>query len=163
MLRAAAGELSGQSPRTTVIADSGSENVNSEVDGLLEDKGLSRALAQVDVTFSNSNDRGVLEIAKAFVALPAFSGEHLSPLRRLVGFYVQQHNAVMPHAAFEGQTPDEVFFGRGDAGGCGTRRCTGQDSRGTDQGKPGRSVWSVQVRPQCRQRCTSNAPRSTMS
>ena len=35
-------------------------------------------------------------------------------LRRLVDFYVRQHNEVMPHAAFKGQTPDEMYFGRGD-------------------------------------------------
>jgi hypothetical protein len=28
-------------------------------------------------------------------------------------FYVNAHNEVMPHSAFEGQTPDEVFFGIG--------------------------------------------------
>jgi putative transposase len=26
---------------------------------------------------------------------------------------VRQHNEVLPHAAFEGQTPDEIYFGRG--------------------------------------------------
>jgi len=24
------------------------------------------------------------------------------------------HNTKMPHAAFDGQTPDEIYFGRGD-------------------------------------------------
>ena len=33
-------------------------------------------------------------------------------LRRLVDFYVEQHNAAIPHSAFEGQTPDEMYFGR---------------------------------------------------
>ena len=28
---------------------------------------------------------------------------------------MQQHNEVMPHAAFDGQTPDEVYFDRDDA------------------------------------------------
>ena len=36
-------------------------------------------------------------------------------LRRLIAFYVEVHNEVMPHSAFEGQTPNEVFFGTGDA------------------------------------------------
>jgi hypothetical protein len=40
--------------------------------------------------------------------------ESIESLRRLVDFYVRQHNGVMPHAAFEGQTPDEMYFGRGD-------------------------------------------------
>ena len=35
-------------------------------------------------------------------------------LERLVSFYVSEHNSNMPHAAFHGQTPDEVYFGRGD-------------------------------------------------
>ena len=35
-------------------------------------------------------------------------------LRRLIEFYVTAHNEVMPHSAFQGQTPDEVFFGIDD-------------------------------------------------
>jgi putative transposase len=35
-------------------------------------------------------------------------------LEKLIGFYVEQHNTVVPHAAFAGQTPDEMYFGRGD-------------------------------------------------
>jgi len=33
--------------------------------------------------------------------------------RHRLAFYVEQHNAVMPHAAFQGQTPDETYFGTG--------------------------------------------------
>jgi len=32
-------------------------------------------------------------------------------LRRLTKFYVDEHNRVLPHAAFDGQTPDEMYFG----------------------------------------------------
>jgi hypothetical protein len=39
----------------------------------------------------------------------------LAALHRLVDFYVRAHNEVMPHSAFEGQTPDEMYFGTGDA------------------------------------------------
>ena len=35
----------------------------------------------------------------------------MNTLRSLVDFYVTQHNAVMPHAEFNGATPDEVFSG----------------------------------------------------
>jgi len=31
----------------------------------------------------------------------------------LVAFYIQEHNARLPHAAFKGQTPDEMYFGTG--------------------------------------------------
>jgi hypothetical protein len=37
----------------------------------------------------------------------------LATVERLVVFYVQQHNAVIPHSAFHGQTPDEMYFGTG--------------------------------------------------
>jgi hypothetical protein len=40
--------------------------------------------------------------------------DSLAALRRLIEFYVKAHNEVMPHSAFEGHTPDEVFFGTGD-------------------------------------------------
>jgi hypothetical protein len=29
----------------------------------------------------------------------------------LVAFFVEAHNTQMPHSAFNGQTPDEVYFG----------------------------------------------------
>jgi hypothetical protein len=32
-----------------------------------------------------------------------------------VAFYVDEHNRVVPHSAFRGQTPDEMYFGTGDA------------------------------------------------
>ena len=32
-------------------------------------------------------------------------------VRRLVEFYVQQHNQVMPHWALKKLTPNEVYFG----------------------------------------------------
>jgi hypothetical protein len=35
-------------------------------------------------------------------------------LEKLIAFYVGQHNTVLAHAAFAGQTPDEMYFGRGD-------------------------------------------------
>ena len=44
-------------------------------------------------------------------------GDHLhsfAALEKLIAWYVGEHNAVIPHSAFRGQTPDEMFFGRGD-------------------------------------------------
>ncbi|MAG54956.1 MAG: hypothetical protein CMJ83_01565 [Planctomycetes bacterium] len=29
----------------------------------------------------------------------------------LVAFYVEEHNSGLPHSAFAGQTPDEMYFG----------------------------------------------------
>jgi putative transposase len=41
--------------------------------------------------------------------------DSVTTVRRLVEFYVQEHNRVLPHSAFRGQTPDEMYFGTGDA------------------------------------------------
>ena len=37
----------------------------------------------------------------------------VSSLRRLVSFYVEEHNSRLPHSAFHGETPDEIYFGTG--------------------------------------------------
>jgi hypothetical protein len=37
----------------------------------------------------------------------------LRSVEKLVAFYVQEHNTRLPHAAFRGQTPDEMYFGTG--------------------------------------------------
>ncbi len=34
-------------------------------------------------------------------------------IRRLVDFYVREHNTQLPHSAFKGQTPDEMYRGTG--------------------------------------------------
>ena len=39
----------------------------------------------------------------------------MTQLRGLVEFYVAEHNSKIPHSAFQGQTPDEMYFGTGDA------------------------------------------------
>ncbi|MGQ0612888.1 MAG: hypothetical protein ACT4PV_03990 [Planctomycetaceae bacterium] len=38
----------------------------------------------------------------------------VAKLRALVAFYVAEHNSVLPHSAFRGQTPDAMYFGTGD-------------------------------------------------
>jgi transposase InsO family protein len=113
ILRESVFQLKNCPEHTIEVADSGSENVNGAVDDLLDGEDLSRVLAQVEVTFSNS-------MIEAFWRSLKHSWLYLHPLdsfaalRRLIGFYVTAHNEVMPHSAFKGQTPDEVFFGIGD-------------------------------------------------
>ncbi len=41
--------------------------------------------------------------------------DNLTALARLIEFYVAAHNEVMPHSAFQGETPDEMYFGTGGA------------------------------------------------
>ena len=37
--------------------------------------------------------------------------DSIERLRVLVAFFIEQHNTQMPHSAFSGQTPDEMYFG----------------------------------------------------
>jgi hypothetical protein len=41
--------------------------------------------------------------------------DSVTTFRRFVEFTVQEHNRALPHSAFRGQTPDEMYFGTGDA------------------------------------------------
>lgn len=96
-----------------VVMDAGVENLNGTVDGLFDSGHLRRVLAQVDVTFSNSLIEAWWRSLK-HQWLYLHQLDSIATVRRLVGFYVQQHNEVMPHSAFNGLTPDEVYFGKTD-------------------------------------------------
>jgi putative transposase len=85
------------------------ENVNAAVDDTLLSACLERVLAQVDVTFSNSMIEAFWRSLK-HQWLYLNSLDSIERLRGLVAFYVEQHNTQMPHAAFAGQTPDEMYF-----------------------------------------------------
>jgi hypothetical protein len=95
-----------------VIADSGIENVNDEVDNLLGLGQLRRILAQVEVSYSNSMIEALWRSLKhGWLFLHQL--DTFAALERLIAFYVEQYNAVVPHSAFLGQTPDEMYFGFG--------------------------------------------------
>ena len=72
-----------------------------------------RVLAQVEAGFSNS-------MIEAFWRslhhqwLYLHSLESFTQLEQLIDFYVNEHNTQMPHNAFGGQTPDEVYFDQAD-------------------------------------------------
>lgn len=96
--------------RPLLYADSGVENVNGAVKATLLSACLDRVLAQVDVAFSNSMIEAFWRSLK-HQWLYLNSLDSIERLRALVEFYVEQHNTQMPHAAFQGQTPDEMYFG----------------------------------------------------
>ena len=96
----------------TLVADAGVENVNAGVDELIETGILSRVLALRDVTFSNSMIEAWWRTLKhQWLFLNTL--DSAATVRRLVSFYVAAHNEEIPHSAFRGQTPDEVYYGRG--------------------------------------------------
>jgi transposase InsO family protein len=97
----------------TVIADSGVENVNGEGDDPFGLGQLHRILAQVEVSYSNSMIEALWRSMKhGWLFLHQL--DTFAALEKLIAFYVEQHNSVVPHSAFAGQTPDEMYFGLGD-------------------------------------------------
>jgi putative transposase len=112
VLTRAAGNLA-ESAKADVFMDSGVENLNGDVDPLFEGSALHRVIAQIDVSFSNSLiEAWWRSLQHRWLFLHQL--DSIATVKRLVDFYVTEHNQRIPHAAFEGQTPDEVYFGRGD-------------------------------------------------
>jgi len=92
-----------------VLADAGVENVNAPVDDLITTGVLHRVLAFTELQFSNSMIEAWWRSLKhQWLFLHAL--DSATTVRRLVAFYVDEHNRVLPHAAFHGQTPDEMYF-----------------------------------------------------
>jgi transposase InsO family protein len=94
----------------TVVADSGVENVNRAVDATLTSAKLRRVLAQVEVAYSNS----VIEawwrsLKHQWLYLNTL--DTTGHLETLITFFVEEYNAKMPHSAFAGHTPDEMYLG----------------------------------------------------
>ena len=96
-----------------LLVDAGVENVNKYVDKLVDSGLLKRVLAQTEIRFSNSMIEAWWRSLKHnWLFLHAL--DSATRARSLVEFYVAEHNTKIPHAAFHGQTPDEMYFGRGD-------------------------------------------------
>jgi transposase InsO family protein len=93
-----------------LFADSGIENINSAVDDTLFSACLERVLAQVDVAYSNSMIEAFWRSLK-HQWLYLNSLDSIERLRVLMALFVEEHNTQMPHWAFAGQTPDEMYFG----------------------------------------------------
>jgi transposase InsO family protein len=95
-----------------LVVDGGVENYNASVDAAIISLNLKRVLAQTEVTFSNSMIEAWWRVLKhQWLFLNEL--DSLSKVISLVTFYVDQHNRHLPHAAFKGQTPDEMYFGTG--------------------------------------------------
>lgn len=97
---------------TKVYMDSGVENPNKDVNRILQSTTLQRIIAQLDVSFSNSLIEAWWRSLKHQWLLLNHL-DNLATLRRLIEFYVVEHNQTIPHNAFDGQTPDEMYIGHG--------------------------------------------------
>jgi hypothetical protein len=101
------------SDKPQLLVDGGVENYNSEVDELVDSGRLKRILAQTEICYSNSLIESWWRVIKhQWLFLNTL--DTVASVRKLVAFYVTQHNSHLPHSAFKGQTPDEMYFGTGD-------------------------------------------------
>jgi transposase-like protein len=101
----------GNIPQSLMI-DGGIENINNAVNKLCDDGLLKTILAQTDIHFSNSMIEAFWRGLKhQWLFLNDL--DSLAAVRRLTEFYVDQYNSSLPHSAFNGQTPDEMYFGTG--------------------------------------------------
>jgi len=87
--------------------------VNAQVDELIHDGSAARVLALTELKFSNSMIEAWWRSLK-HQWLFLHSLDSVTTVRRLVAFYVEEHNTVLRHSAFRGQTPDEMYLGKGD-------------------------------------------------
>ena len=95
-----------------VVTDSGVENVNGAVDELMATSVLTRVLALVEVSFSNSKIEAFWRsLRHGWLYLNDL--DTIGTLERLVRFYVEEHNTT-PHSSFGGPSPDERYRGKGD-------------------------------------------------
>jgi transposase InsO family protein len=110
ILRVAAEGVTSGKP--LLLADGGVENFNGAVDELIDSGVLSRVLAQTEIVFSNSLIESWWRVLKhQWLYLNTL--DTVRTIQTLVAFYVHEHNTRLPHSAFRGQTPDEMYFGTG--------------------------------------------------
>ena len=96
---------------------------------------LRRLLAFTELKFSNSMIEAWWRSLKhQWLFLHPL--DSVATIRRLVAFYVDEHNHVLPHSAFRGQTPDEMYFGTGDASAGGPDVTRGRRAPSTRGGQP---------------------------
>ena len=95
------------------VGDAGVENVKAQIDALLATGLRRRLLAMTELKCSNSMlEAWWRSLKHHWLFLHAL--DSVATVRRLLAFYVDEHNRVLPHAAFRGETPDEMYFGTGN-------------------------------------------------
>jgi transposase InsO family protein len=114
VLVAAGRQIADGAAAPRLLTDAGIENKNRSIDELIATGLFPRVIAMTEIRFSNSMIEAWWRVLKhSWLFLHPL--DSVAKVRRLVEFYVQEHNTRVPHAAFEGQTPDEMCFGTGAA------------------------------------------------
>jgi putative transposase len=99
-------------PVPALFADGGVENANDKIDDLIGSGILRRLFAMTDIRFSNSMIEAWWRGSKHnWLFLNTL--DSVDTVKKLVAFYVEEHDLRLPHSAFKGQTPDEMYVGTG--------------------------------------------------
>jgi transposase InsO family protein len=93
---------------STVMMDPGSENNNCRVLNYISSSNLIRALARVEVRYSNSMIESLFRQLKNNY-LYHQGIRNVQDLERKVNYYLNQHNETIPLALHHGGTPSEVY------------------------------------------------------
>lgn len=94
-----------------VFVDSGSENINKQVDEMIEGGLIQRTIAQIEVHFSNSMIEALfLRLKHRYLYTIALT--NFEALVRGVSYYIIQSNEYIPLAALHGATPLEAITGK---------------------------------------------------
>ena len=93
----------------SLMMDAGTENRNTLVDKFLISKNIKRVIAKIDLKFSNSMVESLFRSLKNNYL---YHQNITDPekFKRKVDYYFQQHNECIPHSAFKGGTPKEVYM-----------------------------------------------------
>jgi transposase InsO family protein len=94
----------------SVFVDSGTENVNEQVDQLVVGNLISRTIAQIDVEFSNSMIEMLFHRLKHryLFTIPLTNFE---ALKKGADFYLTESNTRIPQTVLKGATPEEAITG----------------------------------------------------
>jgi transposase InsO family protein len=111
LLQQAAGVLRHSLPPPAVVVDGGCENGGDAREWCAEHD-IKQLLAMVDIRHSNSLIEALWRSLKRnWIFLERLTG--FEQVQRRIDFWMDQHNRVMPHSAFDGQTPQQMYFGTG--------------------------------------------------
>lgn len=95
-----------------VLVDGGGENLNPVIDEFIGSGKLQRLLARTDIASSNAMIESWWRTLKhQWLFLNTL--DSLEAVKKYVAFYVDAYNQKLPHSAFRGQTPDEMYFATG--------------------------------------------------
>ena len=93
-----------------ILVDGGSENRIEKYGDTLSWAKKRMQIALVEIAYSNSMIEAFWRKLKHSY-LFKYNLDSLATVKRMIAKFIDEYNTLMPHSAFRGQTPAEIFFG----------------------------------------------------